>query len=111
MNLKTTDFKRNLSLQRTNISLHFRDVANGGGGGGGYNKRVNFGETFFKKGERIRYGTQIMNMMSQYWNTIISVIKRVFDTRWGFAPHATLLPLNRHSLFHDEFDPGPFLTI
>jgi hypothetical protein len=35
----------------------------------------------------------------------------MFDTRWGFAPHATLLPLNRHSLFHDEFDPGPFITI
>ena len=52
-----------------------------------------------------------MNMMSQYWNTkiqiyvlfyLISVIKRMFDTRWGFAPHATLLPLNWHSLFHDE---------
>ncbi len=28
----------------------------------------------------------------------------MFDTCWGFAPHATLLPLNRLSLFHDEFD-------
>ena len=35
----------------------------------------------------------------------------MFDTRWGFVSHATLLPLHRHSLFHDEFDPGPFLTI
>ncbi len=56
-------------------------------------------------------------MMSQYWNTkiqlcldyLISVIKKMFDTRWGIAPHATLLPLNWHSLFHNEFDPGPFL--
>ncbi len=35
----------------------------------------------------------------------------MFDTRWGFPPYATLLPLNRHSLFQDEFDPGHFLTM
>ena len=39
------------------------------------------------------------------------MIKRTFDTRWGFASLATLLPINWHSLFHDKFDPGPFLTI
>ncbi len=48
--------------------------------------------------------------MSQYWNTKIELCLVLFDF-WGFAPHATLLPLNRHSLFHDEFDPGPCLTI
>ena len=41
-----------------------------------YSKRVNFGETSLKiieKLERIRYGTQIMNMMSQYWNIKIQL--------------------------------------
>ncbi len=37
------------------------------------------------------------------------MIKSVFDTRWGFASLATILPLNWHSLFHDEFDAEAFL--
>ncbi len=61
--------------------------------------------------ERIRYGTQILNMMSQYWNTKIQLCPVLFGfcdkksvIHGGLLLYPTLL--NRRSLFHDEFAQG-----
>ncbi len=50
---------------------------------------------------------QLFSMMSQYWNAKIQLCLVLFD----FYDKKSALHLNRRSLFHDEFDAGPFLPI